>query len=240
MARFGLFALTTFGAIAFAGGALTPHADAQPSSRTAASGHEITGQERFLRDGGSVRLTPEASRRGSHGRKIPISDPGDRGISGIDQLSGGGALEDYREDNLGTTPDMGSTNEREDFVEDGGTMPPAIVKRNGVEIIRETNIAQLRHVIVKPARISERGSFAFITADVDDHEGDTSFAGSADGLGVTISRPLSQPKIIDVARERLDRRQIPPEGIEIIWHGGAKIIRIAHGYTRRDASDSLK
>jgi hypothetical protein len=41
-----------------------------------------------------------------------------------------------------------------------------------------------------------------------------------------------EPKVIDVASERLDRRPIPPSGIEVINAGGPKIIRIAQDYDR--------
>jgi len=40
----------------------------------------------------------------------------------------------------------------------------------------------------------------------------------------------SEPKIINIEAERLDRRSIGPSGIEVIQNGGAKIIRIAPGY----------
>lgn len=49
----------------------------------------------------------------------------------------------------------------------------------------------------------------------------------------------SEPKIIHIDKERLDRRPIGPSGIEVISAGGAKIIRIAPGYSstgRRVAS----
>jgi hypothetical protein len=49
----------------------------------------------------------------------------------------------------------------------------------------------------------------------------------------------SEPKIIHIDKERLDRRPIGPSGIEVISTGGAKIIRIAPGYSsagRRVAS----
>ena len=49
----------------------------------------------------------------------------------------------------------------------------------------------------------------------------------------------SNPRIIDIEAERLDKRPIGPSGIEVINAGGAKIIRIAPGYSstgRRQAS----
>lgn len=52
----------------------------------------------------------------------------------------------------------------------------------------------------------------------------------------------SGPKIIDIATQRLDRRAVPPGGLEVVDAGGTKIIRLAPDYRRsaQDASAGLQ
>lgn len=49
----------------------------------------------------------------------------------------------------------------------------------------------------------------------------------------------SASKIIDVETARLDRRPIGPSGIDIVYSGGSKIIRIAPGYGRPGRREPL-
>ncbi|TFF24909.1 hypothetical protein E3C22_05850 [Jiella endophytica] len=196
------------------------------------SGHHVSGKapgdQRYLRDGGAVRIQlPRRSREGKDGERGRIQS-----ISGIDRLTGDDTLEDAREDNLGTAPDIYSTGEREEFIEDGGV--PVIEHRAGITVLRGNTSGHWRHVVVEPIDLSERGSFAFIATDVGYEPGNRGSYQRLPTEGFRDSpsyRPLpTGPKIIDVETERLDRRPIPASGIETISSGGAKIIRIARDY----------
>ena len=77
-----------------------------------------------------------------------------------------------------------------------------------------------------------------------DYDRSSGYGGYGDG-GSAAAAPRfpSGPKIIDIETERLDRRPVGGNGIEVISKGGPKIIRIAPGYSRsgrREASAETK
>ncbi|MCB8836908.1 BA14K family protein [Aurantimonas sp. VKM B-3413] len=188
----------------------------------------VNGDEGFLRDGGSVRVQP----------RIGIGvDSGPQ-----DFLEGGGSireepdivLPDRPPRLLGgrgatTRPDIHSTSEDEEFLEDGGSFGRV---ENGQIRIERRGRAQGWHDLPTPrTRAVTRNSFTVF--DVGDG-GSSSFvtvpAATSRVAGTSIAGPSA--RIIDVEHERLDRRPIPASGIDIISRGGPKIIRIASGYDR--------
>ncbi|MBP0618135.1 hypothetical protein [Jiella mangrovi] len=250
MRRYSLFAVTTI---------LAASAVALPFDVIEAAAGDTTYEiaqndpqgsgQRYLRDGGSIRIPASVDRqRGDRGESDPAGGQLD-GVSGIDRLNGDDILEEAREDNLGTAPDIYSTQEREEFLEDGGSIRPVFedAPGGGVTVLRGKNIeGHWRHVVVKPVNLSSHGSFAVITSDVGYEPGNRGSVRhvSSNGPAETLDyrRFSSAPKIIHVENERLDRRPMPSSGIETIYSGGAKIIRLSRGYRMSDDRDvsSLK
>ncbi|MCE7026500.1 hypothetical protein [Jiella avicenniae] len=258
MARQSLFAATTILAVATV--CMPLHAG--PAEAEDAPRHHMrndTGQERYRRDGGAVRLPAENRAGGRHegDRGHVFRANGDAGrINGIDRLTGSASapdtLQEFNEDNLNTAPDIYSTSEREEFLEDGGSISAStfrvdaapIVYRGGLRPLRGPAAGHWRHVVVQPTNISDRGSVSFLTSDVGYERGNRGafrrLSGGSVGAVGGIRASSSAPKIIDVEAARLDRRRMPPSGIDTIWTGGAKIIRIAKDYRRGDDTASLK
>lgn len=164
--------------------------------------------EEFLENGGGIRTAPD----------IYVTDEREELIE-----DGGG---------IRTAPDIYSTNEREEFLEDGES-----IKRKpnfDVLTVRGRNRAW-RAVERQGVSTRSQGSFTMISTGSSDRPGLPSRASAwkrHDGLGAV----PNGPRIIDVARERLDRRPMPASGIDIIETGGAKIIRIAPNYDRHAAA----
>lgn len=248
MARQSLFAVTTILAVAATSMPFTiERAGAEDAGRQYAQSD--AGQQRYLRDGGAVRL-PSERRSGEH-RGDPLRADEARRVNGIDRLTGGAStpetLQEFDEDNLNTAPDVYSTSEREEFLEDGGSIGSSVtyrgapaVYRGGMRQLRGPAEGHWRHVVVQPANISSRDSVSFLTSDVGYERGNRGSYRPGLNARTGSVRTLSGPKIIDVEAERIDRRPMPTSGIETIWHGGAKIIRIAKDYRRGDATTSLK
>jgi len=143
--------------------------------------------------------------------------------------------EEFLEDGGGirTAPDIYSTNEREEFLEDGGSIK---LKPNfDVLTVRGRNRAWR---VVEREGVSARsqGSFTMISTGYSDRRALPSRA-SAWKRHVGLDAVPNGPRIIDVARERLDRRPMPASGIDIIETGGSKIIRIAPNYDRHAAAE---
>ncbi|MAU95992.1 MAG: hypothetical protein CMP81_08905 [Fulvimarina sp.] len=243
MGHRSLFAVTTILSLAVTGlpFAAGPAKAGDDHRRSAQISSSSSSDQRYLRDGGAVRISPvqqRRDRRSDDGALAPYGDS--RPVGGIDRLTGDDVLEGLREDNLGTAPDNYVTGEREEFLEDGGSIEPAFGRDNGIRddgivVLRGNNTAgHWRHMVVRPVNLTSRGSFGFITSEVGSEPGTrgsyrpTSTRGFRD---ISSSRSVpSEPKIISVEDQRLDRRPIPASGIETIYAGGAKIIRIAEGY----------
>lgn len=255
MARHSLFAVTTILAVAAASVPFTiDRAGAEDAGRTIAQ--KAGGSDRYLRDSGAVRLPSERRSDGRRGGEANTGDSQARRVNGIDRLTGSAnsndALQEFDEDNLNTAPDIYSTSEREEFLEDGGSISsspfngdgPSAVSRGGIRPLRGPAAGHWRHVVVQPVDISTRGSVSFLTADVGYERGNRGSyqyqAGRGEMSGGSVQALPSTPKIIDVETARLDRRPMPSSGIETIWSGGAKIIRIAKDYRRSDETASLK
>ena len=230
MARTSLMAITTILSLTITSmPAMIGQAEAEGQSSSSAD-------QRFLRDGGAVRL-PTARQPVERQRRGDVRPDGElHPASGIDQLSGGSVLEDAREDNLNTSPDIYSTDEEEEFFEDGGTVSISSEQpRIGYTTLQGANTSgHWRHVVVQPVNLSHRGSFSFITSDVGTEPGNRgstlSLTSELSGYTSSVQRLGTQPKIINVQRERLDRRPMPSSGIETIYTGGSKIIRISASY----------
>lgn len=249
MARHSLFAVTTILAVAATSMPFTiERAGAEDAGRQYAQSD--AGQQRYLRDGGAVRLPSERQTREHRGDPLNTGDV--RPVNGIDRLTGGAStpdtLQEFDEDNLNTAPDIYSTSEREEFLEDGGSIDSSVTDRGGAPVVYRGGIRTLRgpaaghwrHVVVQPVNISNRGSVSFLTSDVGYERGNRGSYRPGLNARTGSVRTLSGPKIIDVEAERLDRRPMPTSGIETIWTGGAKIIRIAKDYRRGDDTASLK
>ncbi len=245
MARHSLFAVTTILAVAATSVPLTiDRADAEDAARHVVQND--TGADRYRRDGGAVRLPSE--------RRLREHRDGDaRRLNGIDRLTGGSrapeALQEFNEDNLNTAPDIYTTSEQEEFLEDGGSIESSgiypgiapVVYRGGIRTLRGPAAGHWRHVVVEPVNIGNRGSVSLLTSDVGYERGRRGvYRDGHNGRTGSVATLPSGPKIIDVETERLDRRPMPPSGIETIWRGGAKIIRIARDYRRGDHTASLK
>lgn len=166
--------------------------------------------EEFLEDGGGIRTAPDVY--STNEREEFLED-------------GGG---------IRTAPDIYSTNEREEFLEDGGSIK---LKPNfDVLTVRGRNRAW-RVVERRGVSTRSQGSFTMISSGSSDRRAQPSRASawkSHYGFGTV----PNGPRIIDVARERLDRQPIPASGIAIIQTGGSKIIRIAPNYDRHAAAGS--
>ncbi|MEF2073284.1 hypothetical protein [Consotaella aegiceratis] len=121
--------------------------------------------------------------------------------------------------------------------------PPVSVKSRGsFTTIRShrPDVVVYRHtlqpvVIVQPGSPAE-GGIAYRGVD----EGDWSPI-----LGAPVPQDETTyrgggPKFIDVESERLDRRPIGPDGIDVMSVGGAKIIRIAPGYRRSEHQAAIE
>lgn len=165
--------------------------------------------EDFLEDGGGNRTAPD----------IYVTDE----------------REEFLEDGGGirTAPDIYSTNEREEFLEDGGSIK---LKPNfDVLTVRGRHRAWR---VVEPQGVSTRsqGSFTMMSTGASGHRAVPSRA-SAWKRQYGFDAVPNGPRIIDVARERLDRRPLPASGIDIIETGGSKIIRIAPNYDRHAAAE---
>ncbi|MCQ0989480.1 hypothetical protein [Jiella marina] len=191
------------------------------------SGDPISGSEEFLRDGGSIRLTPEIARPRDDGEFL---EDGGEIRSGIDRLNG---VVPVDEDAVGTDPDIYSDGGREEFLEDGGSITVTPTPRP--VFLRERSAKRhWRHDKPAPARWRDHGSITYVTVDFDDDDGRSSFQSlpTKRGLDNASSVPLPvEARLIHVESERLDRRPMPASGIEVLWRGGAKIIRIAEGYS---------
>ncbi|MBO0904543.1 hypothetical protein [Jiella sonneratiae] len=233
MLRHKLLAATT--ALTFAAAALPGLAtDAAAGERGRPSERHLrdAGDQGYRRDAGAVRAQID----NRHGGGFTTPERG----QGFDPLSDGGVLDDAREDNLNTAPDVYSTGGREEFLEDGGSISSPIVYRDGIRVLRGPAEGHWRHVVVEPVNLSRRGSVTFIASDVGAEAGNRRFrreAAAEGAVGIPAALTAAGPKIIDVAAERLDRRALPPSGIETVWSGGAKIIRIGKDY-RRGADDT--
>lgn len=139
-----------------------------------------------------------------------------------DELLGG-------ERGTNTDPDLYFTDEREEFLEDGGGISTPTQK---LRTLKHRKAGRDRGWYdPKPARTTHRtrGSFTVFHSDfVDGRYLSTTRA----SLGFGAPGLAQGPKIIDVASARLDRKPIPPSGIEVINAGGPKIIRITQDYDR--------
>ncbi|ORE98553.1 hypothetical protein [Aurantimonas sp. 22II-16-19i] len=242
MGHRSLFAVTTILSLAvtglpFAAGPAKAGDDQRRSAQISSS----SSDQPYLRDGGAVRIAPVQQRRDRRNDDDALAPRGDaRPVSGIERLTGDDVLEGLREDDLGTAPDIYVTGEREEFLEDGGSIEPAFARGdaipdNGIVVLRGNNTAgHWRHMVVRPVNLTSRGSFGFITSDVGTEPGNRGSYLPASARGfrdISSTRTLpSEPKIISVEDQRLDRRPMPVSGIETIYTGGAKIIRIAAGY----------
>ncbi len=165
--------------------------------------------EEFLEDGGGIQTAPD----------IYVTDE----------------REEFLEDGGGirTAPDIYSTNEREEFLEDGGS-----IKRQpnfDVLTVRGRNRGW-RAIEKQGVSARSQGSFTMMSTGASGHRAVPSRASAwkrHSGLGAV----PKGPRIIDVARERLDRRPMPASGIDIIETGGSKIIRIAPNFDRYAAAE---
>ena len=189
----------------------------------------LAGQTADARDGTSGPAT------GSYDRS------GDRQLhpAGVDDglyIPPKPLFEGYDDDELlggergtNTDPDLYFTDEREEFLEDGGGITVPAQKLRTLTHRRAGRDRGWRDP--RPPRTTHRtsGSFTIVYSDFGDRRHLPAVPAS---LGFGAPGPAQGPKIIDVARERLDRRAIPPSGIEVINAGGPKIIRIAQDYDR--------
>lgn len=194
----------------------------------------ISGSEEFLRDGGSIRLSPDTGASDD----AEFLENGGEIRSGIDRLNGVVVLD---EDAIDTDPDIYSESGREEFLEDGGSITVTPTPRP--VFLRERSAKRhWRHDKPAPARWRDQGSISYVTVDFDDDDGRSSFqALPTEGFKESASTaPLPvEARLIDVESERLDKRPMPASGIDVIWRGGAKIIRIAEGYSYKAENQAV-
>lgn len=130
-----------------------------------------------------------------------------------------------------TDPDLYFTDEREEFLEDGGGISTPAQNLRTLKYRKAGRDRGWHDPVRTRATHRTSGSFTVVFSDLGDRRHLPTVPAS---LGLGLGEPgLAQgPKVIDVASERLDRRAIPPSGIEVINAGGPKIIRIAQDYDR--------
>lgn len=187
-------------------------AGSQDRMHKARDGYDVT-QERGLHQDrrGDNRFVPPT----------PLFDEfGDDNFVDNEFLDGGG---------ISTDPDVYFTDGREEFLEDGGGISAPERNLRTLKFRRPERDRGWHNP--RPSRSTYRtnGSFTVVYSDLGDRRHLPTLPVS---LNFDAAGPGEGPKIIDVARERLDRRPIPPSGIEVIHTGGSKIIRIAQDYDR--------
>ncbi|NDV85623.1 hypothetical protein GTW51_02805 [Aurantimonas aggregata] len=143
--------------------------------------------------------------------------------------------EEFLEDGGGisTGPDVYFTDDREEFLEDGGGISAPGRTLRTLKFRRRDRGWRDPY----PSRSTHRthGSFTVVYSDLGDRRHLPILPAS---LNLGAAGLAEGPKIIDVASESLDRRPIPASGIEVIYAGGSKIIRIAQDYDRA-ATDAI-
>jgi hypothetical protein len=138
--------------------------------------------------------------------------------------------EEFLEDGGGiSAPDRYFTDEREKFLEDGGGISAPDRNLRTLKFRKPQDVRGWRDLPSRRTSHRTSGSFTVVYSDLGDRRHLPILPASVDFGAPGLSY---EPKVIDVASERLDRRPIPPSGIEVINAGGPKIIRIAQDYDR--------
>lgn len=180
-----------------------------------------------------------------------LADGGSIGIEGS-RHSGGGP-DEFLEDG-GSISASGERHGRErEFLQDGGSITSSgdVRRTHGYRDMErpQTFLKQGGSIVTVYDAVPRRGDDRPAIYDQGQRtspsdgvafRGDDGYDGGYDsgsGSYSVASIGLSPaPRIIDVESARLDRRPIGPGGIDVIYAGGAKIIRIAPGYSRQAAS----
>ena len=224
------------------------YVDGGGASRGPVLRHYPRADDGFLRDGGSIRTAPNVqigpSDEGFLDDGGSISSEPDILIERDDTRRG--FLDDGG--GIGRDPNVLLGGERGPALRDGGSIrsTPGMRLSGRRPVFLSRGVRPRgpgwRYIDAPPVILRSGGSFtvvtggdgqnAIITSDVGDRDfrtGSVSYA----PRGTTGRRPaVDEPKLIDVSRDRLDRRAPPPGSIQIIAGGGPKIIRIAPDYGR--------